>query len=214
MNWLTRLLGNSADTATLDVALRDALAKWEALPAPDLGTAHFETRYVVINTEATGLDLDKDRLLAVAAIAVDREQLSPHDSFHAAVEPDAAAVLTSLLAFAGKGPVVVFNASFNRSLLERALDEHLGITPDWTWLDLHWLLPALYDEHIDRPARLADWMKAFGIETFQRHHALGDAWAIAQLMLAAQARARALGHNTPRTLAELEHSRRQLRRHG
>ncbi|MCK9987371.1 MAG: DNA polymerase III subunit epsilon [Azoarcus sp.] len=214
MNWLTRLLGTRTDTTSLDAPLRDAIASWEALAAPELGSAHFETRYVVINTEATGLDLDKDRLLAVAAIAIDREHLSPHDSYYAPLEPDAATALTNLLTFAGKGPVVVFNASFNRSLLERALDEHLGLTPDWTWLDLHWLLPALYDEHIDGPARLADWMKAFGIETFQRHHALGGAWAIAQLMLAAQARARALGLNTPRSLADLEHSRRQLRRHG
>lgn len=214
MNWLTRLLGNRTDTASLDAALRDALAHWQSVAQPDLGKAHFETRYVVINTEATGLDLDKDRLLAVGAIAVENAVLSPHDSYYAHLEPDAATALANLLTFAGKGPVVVFNAAFNRRLIERAFDEHLGLTPDWTWLDLHWLLPGLYDELIDRPARLADWMKAFGVETFQRHHALGDAWAIAQLMLAAQSRSLALGLNTPRSLADLEHSRRQLRRHG
>lgn len=214
MNWLTRLLSNRADTAALDAPLRDTLARWQALPQPDLGKAHFETRYVVINTEATGLNLESDRLLAVGAIAIDGALLSPHDSYYARLEPDPATALTNLLTFSGTGPVVVFNAAFNRSLLDRALTEHLGITPEWVWLDLHWLLPALYGEHIDRPARLADWMKAFGIETFQRHHALGDAWAIAQLMLAAQSRALALGLNTPRSLAELERSRRQLRRHG
>lgn len=214
MSWLTRLLGNRADTAALDAALREALAQWQALAPPDCGRAHFETRYVVINTEASGLDIDTDRLLAVAGIAIDGALLSPHDSYHAPLEPDPATVLTNLLTFAGTGPVVVFNASFNRSMLERALTEHLGITPDWTWLDLHWLLPGLYDEHIDGPARLGDWLKVFNIETFQRHHALGDAWAIAQLMLAAQSRAMTLGLNTPRSLADLENTRRQLRRHG
>jgi len=214
MNWLTRLLSNRADTASLDAPLRDALARWQALPQPDLGKAHFETRYVVINTEATGLNLESDRLLAVGAIAIDGALLSPHDSYYARLEPDPATALTNLLTFSGAGPVVVFNAAFNRSLLERALTEHLGITPEWAWLDLQWLLPTLYDEHIDRPARLADWMKAFSIETFQRHHALGDAWAVAQLMLAAQSRALATGLNTPRSLAELERLRRQLRRHG
>lgn len=211
MNWITRLLSNRTDITALDIALRETLAHWQAAPEPDLGAAHFEARYVIVNTEATGLDLDTARLLAVGAIAVDGGLLSPTASYHAKLEPDPATALVNLLTFCGAGPVVVFNAGFNRTLLERALGEHLGIKPEWTWLDLHWLLPALYGELIDRPARLADWMKAFGIETFQRHHALGDAWVIAQLMLAAQARALALGLKTPRSLAELERSCRQLR---
>lgn len=213
MNWLTRLLSNRADTASLDVPQREALAQWHALPPPDLGKAHFETRYVVINTEATGLNLETDQLLAIGATGIDGTQLSPHDSYYARLEPDPATALINLLTFSGAGPVVVFNAAFNRTLLERALAEHLGVTPDWIWIDLHWLLPGLYDEYIDRPARLADWQKAFGIETFEHRHALNNAWAIAQLMLAAQSRARALGLNTPRSLVDLERSRRQLRRH-
>jgi DNA polymerase-3 subunit epsilon len=55
-------------------------------------------------------------------------------------------------------------------------------------------------------------MKAFGIETFQRHHALGDAWVIAQLMLAAQSRALQAGTSSARSLADLERNRRQLSR--
>jgi DNA polymerase-3 subunit epsilon len=214
MNWLTRLLSNRTDTSSLDGALQRALAQWQSLPPPDLDKAHFETRYVVINTEATGLDLDRDHLLAVGAIAIDGGLISPAESYYARLEPDPATALINLLTFSGSGPIVVFNAGFNRALLERALDQHLGLEPEWTWLDLHWLLPGLYAEYIDGPARLADWMKAFGIETFQRHHALGDAWAIAQLMLAAQSRALAVGMNTAQSLAEMERSRRQLRRHG
>jgi len=211
MNWLARLLSTRSAAAPLDAGLRETLAQWQMLPAADAGTPHFEARYVIVNTEATGLDLDRDQLLAVAAIALDCGLLSPAASYYAKLADDAAAALVGLLAFAGAGPVVVFNAGFNRSLLERALDEHLGVEPQWLWLDLHWLLPSLYNELIGDPARLADWMKVFEIETFQRHHALGDAWAIAQLMLAAQSRALALGLNTPRSLAELERSRRQLR---
>ena len=104
----------------------------------------------------------------------------------------------------GKNPLVVFSASFNRNMLERALQEHLALTTELLWLDLYFLLPSLFPEKLERPSRLGDWMTAFGIETFQRHHALGDGWAIAQLFLAAQARALSLGVATPRGLAEHE----------
>ena len=214
MSWLTRLLSNRTDAAPLDAAQREALAAWHRLPKPDLTLPHFETRYVVINTEASGLDVDRDRLLAVAAVAVDGGVLAPKDSCYGALDAGPAGVLTDLLSFAGAGPVVVYNAGFNRTMVERALDAHLGITPEWPWIDLYWLMPALYAERISSPARLADWMAAFGIETFQRHHALGDAWAIAQLLLAAIARAPSLGENSARALADLERSRRQLRPHG
>jgi DNA polymerase-3 subunit epsilon len=126
------------------------------------------------------------------------------------MDPDPGSVMTNLLTFSGSGPIVVFNAALNRTLLERAFDTHLGITPDWTWLDLHWLLPALFDERRNSRTRLADWMDLFGIETFQRHHALGDAYAIAQLMLAAEARALKRGFISVRHLVDLERTRRQL----
>jgi len=103
---------------------------------------------------------------------------------------------------------VVFNASFNRNMLERALQEQLGLTTDFLWIDLYFLLPSLFPEKLERPSRLGDWMAAFGIETFQRHHALGDAWAVAQLLLAAQSRALSLAVATPRALAEHEQAYR------
>lgn len=214
MNWLTRLLTNRADTEALDAPLREAIRLWNALPPPDLARPHFETRYVIVNTEASGLDLEKDRLLAVGAVALDGGILSPHESFYARLDPDPTTALVNLLTFIGKGPVVVYNSSFNRTLLERALGEQVGVGPDWLWLDLYWLLPSLYEDYIDRPSRLADWMKAFNIETFQRHHGLGDAWAIAQLMQAAQSRALLLGVNNARALADVERTRRQLLRQG
>lgn len=214
MSWLTRLLPNRSEAASLDVAPREALAAWHRLPKPNLTLPHFETRYVVINTEASGLDVDRDRLLAVAAVAVDGGVLSPRESYYGTLDAAPASVLTELLTFAGAGPAVVYNADFNRTMLERALDAHLGVTPEWPWLDLYWLMPALYGELIPGPARLGDWLAAFGIDTFQRHHALGDGWAIAQLLLAALARAPAFGENNARALADLERSRRQLRPHG
>jgi DNA polymerase III subunit epsilon len=210
MKWLTRLLSNRSDTASLGAALSETLAHWHALPPPELGKSHFESRYVVLNTQSTGLNVDKNHVLAVAAIALDSGTLDPADSYFSAFEPDPATVLTNLLTFSGGGPIVVYNASLNRVMLERAFDRHLGVTPQWLWLDLYWLLPTLFNEHIDIPTKLADWMRIFDIDTFERGHALGDAYAIAQLMLALESRALKRGMVSPRALADAERARRQL----
>lgn len=207
MSWLSRL--KAARGQTLGAQAEETLQAWQALPEPVLDRSHFETRYTVVNTEATGLDLDQARLLAVGGIAVDAGLLHPGDAYYARLEPAPADALVGLLGLAGKNPLVVFNASFNRSMLERAFQHHVGFTPSFVWIDLYLLLPSLFPEKLDRPARLADWMAAFGIETFQRHHALGDAWAIAQLFLAVQARALSFAVSTPAGLADHQSAYRQ-----
>lgn len=207
MNWLNRIIpgrGEAGDTN------HPGLAAWRALPEADLARPHFETRYVVVNTEASHLDLERARLLSVAAIGVNGGRITAADSHYATLGDTPAEALQSLLEVAGKAPLVVFNARFNRVLLERAFAAHFGLEPQLLWLDLYVLLPALFPELHNQPVRLAEWMASFGIETFQRHHALGDAWAIAQLLLAAQARAQQQGAGNARALADIERSRRQL----
>lgn len=210
MNWLNRLRPTRGDASQTSPAAREAVARWQALPQPELGRPHFDTRYVVVNTEATGLDLERDRVLAVGAIAIDGGLIDPRQCYYARLDEDPAGALAGLLSFCGKAPLVVFNAGFNRVALERAWTQWLEIEPEPLWLDLFWLLPAVFRPALDGPTRLAQWMKIFGIETFQRHHALGDAWAIAQLFIALQGRATRQGATTPRALAELERTRRQF----
>lgn len=209
-NWLSRLLTSRSDTRGLDLALRETLSAWQSTPPADTTKSHFETRYVVLNTESSGLDAERDRLLSVAAIALASGTIVAEDSYYADIGSDAATVLANLLTFTGSGPVVVYSASLNKVVLERALEQHLGLVPDWIWLDLYWLLPALFPERIARPTRLVEWMRSFGIETFQRHHALGDAYAIAQLMLAAEGRATRRSLGNAKNLAEVERRQRRL----
>jgi DNA polymerase III subunit epsilon len=213
MNWLTRLLPGRSSPA-LDFALRARLEHYAGRPEPDLGRSHFESRYVVVNTEAAGLDLEKDPLMAVAAITVQGGAIDPARALYAPLGEKPGEALVSLLEFVDRAPVVLFNASFNRTHLERAFDQHLGLDLDLTWIDLYWLLPVFFPEHHNDPARLAEWMAAFGIETFQRHHALGDGYAIAQLLLATLGRSLAQGITTPRGLAETERSHRWLHQAG
>ena len=213
MTWLTRLLPGRA-SPTLDFALRARMEHYAGRPQPDLGLSHFETRYVVVNTEAAGLDLDKDPLLAVAAIAIQGGALAPTRALYVPLGEKPGETLAGLLEFVDRAPVVLFNAGFNQTHLERAFDHYLGLTLDLTWIDLYWLLPVFFPEHHAKPARLAEWMAAFGIETFQRHHALGDGYAIAQLLLATLGRSLNQGITTPRGLVEAERSHRWLRQAG
>lgn len=210
MKWFARLLASRKPAASLSPELRESLAHWHALPRPDLSRTHRETRYVVLNTHASGLDPDHDRLLSIAAIAIDGGKIDPRSSFHAGLERDQDCRLAALLAFVGNGPVVVFNAPLNRRLIERALQDHLGVTPDWLWLDLYWLLPSLFGEVSARPMRLARWMESLNLGTFQRFHALGDAWVLAKLLLALQSRARREERRSPHSLADLEASLRAV----
>lgn len=212
MNWITRIIGGRTEAQPLEPGVAETLAHWQSLPDADLDRAHFETRYVVLNTEATGLNLDRDRLLAVGAIGVDAGLVASEDSYYATLEPAPGPALSSLLAFSRKAPLVVFNAAFNLGMLEPVIEDRLGVSFDSPAIDLYFLLPALFSELHSSPVRLGDWMASFGIETFQRHHALGDGWAIAQLFLAAQARGLAQGASSPRALIELERAYRQYRR--
>ena len=192
MSWLRRLIG----------------ARGEATAAP-LDRTHAETRYVVLNTRASGVSPEDD-LLAVAAIAVENGSIDPRASFFSPLTDNPAGVLGALEQFIGLDPVVVFNAELNRSLVERAMRQHLGHVPQWLWLDLYWLLPALFGEVHAKPARLSQWMDRLGLDTFQRHHALGDAWVIARLLLTLQSRATANGRRSTHALADLEASLRAV----
>lgn len=207
MSWLSRLVHGGRSVPT---ALAERVQRWQDVPAVDLARQHFESRYVVINTEATGLDLDRDRLLAIAAIAIDGGLLYPAKALYLPAGDALQQSLVELLEFAGRSPWVVFNAAFNRRLIERSFTECLALEPDPPWIDLQWLLPALFPEFPAGPSRLADWMERTGIETFQRHHALGDGYAVAQLLMAALGRGHAAGAVSPRGLMELERGQRRL----
>lgn len=212
MNWISRILAGTGESQALEPGLAETLASWQSQPETLLDRAHFETRYVVLNTEASGLVLNRDSLLAVAAIAIDGSLIALRNGYHARLESSPNLALTRLLTFIGKSPLVMFNSALNLGMLVPELDQRLGIDLDLPAMDLYFLLPALFPELHDQPVRLADWIRRFGIDTFQRHHALGDAWAIAQLFLAAQARALSLGLISPRALIEHERQYRQYRR--
>jgi DNA polymerase III subunit epsilon len=164
-------------------------------------------RWVVLDTETSGLDPDRDRLIAIGGVALDRAGLLPGDSFEVVLQSDAgssdanimlhgigrgaqaagvpaAQALRAFRDWAADAPRVGFHADFDRVVLERAF-ARAGIDDEpRPWLDLAPLASALeprarrYGAH-----SLDDWLAAFGIECTVRHNAAADAFATAELLL-------------------------------
>ena len=189
-------------------------------------------RWVVIDCETSGLDAARDRLLAIGAVAVRGSRIALGESFSAVlrqeIESDAANILVhgigvdaqrngrpvaqTLAEFAdflGDGLPVAFHAPFDEAVLRRAMAARAG--PGRAWLDLAQLAPALYPGA--GPAKgtrraLDDWLAEFGIACPERHDALADAYATAQLLLVLLAEAERQGAGTVGALRGLERSRR------
>jgi DNA polymerase III subunit epsilon len=116
--------------------------------------------------------------------------------------------LLDFLAYAGKAPLVAFRAEFDRAMLERATRDVLGVSLGLPFVDLAFLLPALF-QGTDCDS-LDDWVAHFGGDIAVRHHALGDAYATAQLLLIALAAADAAGMGSPAQLLATQKAQRWL----
>ena len=164
-------------------------------------------RWVVVDTETSGLDPNRDRLLAIGAVAVDEDGILLGDSFEVIVggEPrgDAANIvvhgighgaqttgtpprdaLTAFRAWAGEAPRVGFHTDFDGAVL-RVAYAGAGLPVDERpWLDLALLAGALAPRGRRGGDRsLDDWLHAFDIECSTRHNAASDALATAELLL-------------------------------
>ncbi len=239
MSWLTRFFGKAADHPAVDLApeQKAALQRWKEDSRPDLGRNHFQTRYVVVDVEASGLHMAKDRLISIGAVAVVNGMISATDAFEVilrqeevsthenilihgiggsaqrdGVEP--AEALLRFLDYIGNAPLVAYHALFDQTMIERAMREHLGFTFEATWIDLAWVMPELFRERIGEQVGLDDWLQLFDIENIQRHNAVSDSYATAKLLQVALTRGAALGRDTPQLFVDTEHARRWLRRAG
>jgi DNA polymerase-3 subunit epsilon len=172
------------------------------------GTApNLAGRWVVVDTETSGLDPEHDRLLAIGAVAVDDDGILLDDSFEIVLQGDPSGdaanivvhgighgaqaagvpVRSALEAFRGwaaDAPRVGFHTDFDRAVLRVAF-AGVGLpADDRPWLDLAPLAGALVPEAYRYGGRsLDDWLAAFGIECTIRHNAASDALATAELLL-------------------------------
>jgi len=211
MSWLARLFRPHIE---LPPGLADRVSAWRAQPVVSEKTALTQARFIVVDVETSGLDMRKDRLLSIGACAVEAMRLRAGENYATilrrdetnerdnilihGIGPQAQAAgeapeesLMGFLEFAGRHPLVAFHASFDRTMLDRALRETLGVRPLNPWLDLAHLAPALFPEARLRQAGLDDWLGYFGLRAHARHRALDDAFATGEIFLVLLARARA-----------------------
>lgn len=183
----------------------EALKAWWR-PAAAVGV----TRWVVLDVESSGLDPHADRLLAIAAIAVQvapgHAQILLGDSFEVLLrQPDGIPAdkdnilvhgiglgaqrggvapdqaLAAFEQFVAGSPLVAFHAAFDRALLERACRACRRPKVRHAWLDLEPLAAVLHPQVQARA--LDDWLAHFSIRCAVRHQAAADTLATAELLL-------------------------------
>lgn len=213
------------------------LETWQAQTKEDLRRPFSEARYVVVDVESTGLDLQKDRLIAIGAVAVVDGRIDLAQSFEVVLRQDQsssredilihgisgevqregyppAEALLDFLEFLGNSPLVAFHVAFDRTMIVRALRDHLGLRFKHPWLDLAYVMPGLLPQWRHKYRALDDWTGHFEIGNFARHSALADALATAQLFLVALSLAKGAHSEHYHALQELEQSYRWTMQQG
>lgn len=167
---LKKFLFRGGAPTNLPVDVRASLDGWRASTAPGLDDLHFHTRYVVVDIVSSGSNPETDQLLGLAASTVWKGAIQPDDTFYvdfSTLDGEGAAVdrqLTAFLLFAAKAPLVTYHIPYVGGFLQRAFKERLGVDFQPQWVDLAWLLPAMFEERGHTVMPLDHWIDVFGLD--------------------------------------------------
>jgi DNA polymerase-3 subunit epsilon len=192
------------------------------------GTGATASRWIVVDTETTGLDTASDALLAIGGVALDETGVRPGDSFEVVLQNTRASdrhnialhgigreaqrsgvpvaqALEAFVAWSEQAPRFAFHADFDRAVLERAAREAGVALPSAPWIDVAPLASALSPRagHGDRRTTLDEWLAVHGIACDTRHNAASDALATAELLLRLRAAAARQGGASAEALARV-----------
>jgi DNA polymerase-3 subunit epsilon len=172
-----------------------------------------QQRWVVLDLETTGLDMSRDLVLSIGAVVIEDGAIDFSQQFectilregHAAsastlihgISPSAIAAglppqeaLLQFMEFLGSSPLLAYHATFDQRMLSRALLDSLGYRLRHCFFDVAELAPLLCPQaELIRPG-LDDWIRHFGLQVQQRHHASADALVTAELALILFSKAR------------------------
>jgi len=207
------------------------LQRLTELGPPATRNLHRKSRYVTVDVETTGLDMRRDRVLSIGAVAVAGGRVDLAGCFEAVLrQPESssrdnilvhriggqrqmageepAEALVRFLEYVARAPLVAFRAEFDQTMLDRALQQTLGITTQSAWIDLAKVLPALYPGNDCRT--MDDWLARMRIRMLARHDALADALATAQMLQVALAAAEKVDITSPAHLIEMQRAQHWL----
>lgn len=207
------------------------LDAWKVIPAVSRSATIDHSRLVVVDVETTGLNLMTDSLISIGAVAVVNGRIVLGDSFYVVLQQrevsqkenilvhgisssaqregeEPAEALLAFLEYVGKSPLVAFHVTFDETMIRRALRQYLGLSFKHPWLDLAYVMPALYPPLAHSHRVLDDWIGRFNIRIEVRHNALADALATAQLLQVANTQARKKGIADFTGLRDLERAQR------
>lgn len=198
-----------------------------------------EQRWVVLDLETSGLNLNRDQVLSIGAVAIEDGAIDFSQQFERTLHrpaqkttpsvlihglgPDAlaagcdpAGALLDLLEFIGDSPVLAFHAPFDQRMLARALKDSLGYRLQHPFFDVAELAPMLNPDTVLREASLDDWVARFGLQVDERHNASADAQVTAELalILLSQARRQQLDSPLQLNLRLQQWRRRKAHSHG
>lgn len=203
MNWMDTLCGRKVK---LDDRQAARLKAWRELPWSETPTKLDSSRMVVLDVETSGLNLAKDHLIAIGAVAIINGKIALEDNFEMVLQQAScsnkqnilihgisgdtqtegqapAEVLLAFLEYLQNDPLIAFHVTFDETMLCRAIKQHLGFVFKHDWLDLAYVTPGLYPQHARQLRALDDWLNHFHIHNYARHNALADALSTAQLFM-------------------------------
>ena len=184
-----------------------------------------QLRFVVFDTETSGLDPQKARLLSLGAVVVQDSALhvqqslemtafapatpvSDHVAIHGITRRELQGgveeeeILIQWLAFIGNAVLVAHHAAFDLAILNHISKKYYGIKLKNQVLDTAYLAKRLehgtqLDEYIKPEDYSLDLLcERYGIRPDDRHTAAGDAFITAKLLLKLLAKARKNGIRT------------------
>jgi DNA polymerase-3 subunit epsilon len=219
---------------TLDPQIEARLQRLTEMAPPPTRNRHRKSRYVTVDVETTGLDMRRDRVLSIGAVALSGTRIDLAGCFEAVLRQpesssrenilvhriggqrqmggeDPAAALLRFLEYVGRAPLVAFGAGFGRHMLDRVLQGTLGVGTQSGWIDLARVLPALFPANDCRT--MDDWLATMRIRTLARHDALADALATAQMLQVALHAADSVGVTCPAHLIEMQMAQHWLGKH-
>jgi len=168
-------------------------------------------RWVVLDTETTGLNIRQDQVISVAAVAIHIEtdlsqpRISLADTFEAVIRQDKpraqkdnilihhigvaaqagggeqAEILAAFANWVGDSPLFAYHADFDRAMLAKAFKSCAMHDVSNPWVDVQPL--ANWVTRQIHPLGLDECATRFNLESIVRHQAASDTFVTAELLL-------------------------------